>query len=61
VNYKKEILKMISRVPQSVTNGSYNMATHWKNIAEKAGDVARKTRASEAELARAYSELKAYE
>lgn len=61
MNYKQEILKMISRVPQSVKNGSYYTATHWKNIAEKAGEVARKTRVSEAELVRAYSELKAYE
>lgn len=61
MNYKQEILKMISRVPQSVTNGSFNKAIHWKNAAEKAGDVARKTRATESELARAYSDLKQYE
>ena len=61
MNYRQEILRMISRVPLSVTQGSYQKALHWKNAAQKAGDIARKTRAGEAELARAYAELKVYE
>lgn len=61
MNYRQEILKMISRVPPGVTQGSYQTALHWKNAAMKAGDTARKTRASEAELARAYADLKQYE
>ena len=61
MNYKSEIQRMLARIPQSVLQGDINKARDWKNTAEKARSIARKSRASEAELLRAYSELKAYE
>jgi hypothetical protein len=61
MNYKEEIKRMGSRVPQSVRDGDINKAIGWKIVVEKSLAVARKSRASEAELLRAYSDLKAYE
>ena len=52
---------MGSRVPQKVVDGDINKAISWKIVVEKCLAVARKSRASEAELMRAYSDLKAYE
>ena len=61
MNYKEEIKRMASRVPQKVRDGSIQMAIEWKKIQEKSMAVARKSRASEAELLNAYSQLKQYE
>ena len=61
MNYKEEIKRMGGRVPQSVRDGDINKAIGWKIVVEKSLAVARKSRASEAELLRAYSDLKAYE
>jgi len=61
MNHRKEILAMASRVPQKVRDGSIQDAINWKKIQEKAMTIARKTRATEAELTSAYSQLKQYE
>lgn len=61
MNYRDEIKRMASRVPQKVRDGSIQNAVEWKKIQEKSMVVARKTRASEAELLNAYSQLKQYE
>lgn len=61
MNYREEIKRMASRVPQKVRDGSIQNAIEWKKIQEKSMVVARKTRASEAELLNAYSQLKQYE
>ena len=61
MNYREEIKRMASRVPQKVRDGSIQNAVEWKKIQEKSMTVARKTRASEAELLNAYSQLKQYE
>jgi hypothetical protein len=61
VNYKEEIKRMASRVPQKVIDGDLNKAVGWKIIVEKSLATARKSRPSEAELLRAYSDLQAYE
>lgn len=61
MNYREEIKRMASRVPQKVRDGSIQNAIEWKKIQEKSMTVARKTRASEAELLNAYSQLKQYE
>ena len=61
MNYKEEILRMTKRVPQNVIDGDINKAIGWKIVVEKSVAIARKSRASEAELMRAYSDLKAYE
>ena len=61
MNYKEEIKRMASRVPQKVRDGSIQDAINWKKIQEKAMTIARKTRATEAELSSAYSQLKQYE
>ena len=61
MNYREEIKRMASRVPQKVRDGSIQNAVEWKKIQEKSMVVARKTRASEAELLNAYSQLKQYE
>lgn len=61
MNYKEEILRMTKRVPQKVIDGDINKAIGWKIIVEKSLAVARKSRPSELELERAYSDLKAYE
>ena len=61
MNYKEEIKRMTSRIPQKVIDGDINKAIGWKIIVEKSLAVARKSRPSEAELMRAYSDLKAYE
>lgn len=52
---------MASRVPQKVVDGDINKAIGWKLVVEKSLATARKSRTSEAELLRAYSDLKAYE
>ena len=61
MNYRNEIKKMISRVPQKVRDGSIQIAMEWKKAQEKGFAVARKVRATEAELLQAYSQLKQYE
>ena len=61
MNYREEIKRMASRVPQKVRDGSIQNAVEWKKIQEKAMLIARKTRATEAELTSAYSQLKQYE
>ena len=61
MNYRDEIKRMASRVPQKVRDGSIQMAIDWKKIQEKSMATARKTRATEAELMNAYSQLKQYE
>ena len=61
MNYRNEINRMASRVPDKVKNGSMQQAIEWKKIQEKAATIARKARASEAELLSAYSQLKQYE
>lgn len=61
MNYKEEIKRMASRVPQKVRDGSIQTAMEWKKTQEKSMLVARKTRATEAELLAAYSQLKQYE
>lgn len=61
MNYKEEIKRLLSRIPQKVINGSTNQAIGYKIVAEKAMAIAGKARASEAELMRALSDLKAYE
>ena len=61
MNYKEEILRMTKRIPQKVIDGDINKAIGWKLVVEKSLSVARKSRASEAELMRAYSDLQAYE
>ena len=61
MNYREEIKRMSSRVPQKVRDGSIQDAMNWKKIQEKAMLIARKTRATEAELTSAYSQLKQYE
>ena len=61
MNFREEIKRMASRVPQKVRDGSIQNAIEWKKIQEKSMTVARKTRASEAELLNAYSRLKQYE
>ena len=61
MNYRNEIKRMASRVPDKVKNGSTQQAIEWKKIQEKAMTIARKVRASEAELLNAYSQLKQYE
>ena len=61
MNFREEIKRMASRVPQKVRDGSIQNAIEWKKIQEKSMTVARKTRASEAELLNAYSQLKQYE
>ena len=61
MNYRNEIKQMASRVPQKVRDGSIQQAMEWKKIQEKAMTIARKVRASEAELLQAYSQLKQYE
>ena len=61
MNYKEEIKRMASRVPQKVVDGDINKAMGWKLVVEKSLATARKSRTSEAELLRAYSDLKAYE
>lgn len=61
MNYREEIKRMASRVPQKVRDGSIQDAMNWKKIQEKAMLIARKTRATEAELTSAYSQLKQYE
>ena len=48
-------------MPDKVKNGSTQQAIEWKKIQEKAVTIARKVRASEAELLQAYSQLKQYE
>ena len=52
---------MASRVPQKVVDGDIKKAIGWKLVVEKSLATARKSRTSEAELLRAYSDLKAYE
>ena len=52
---------MASRVPQKVRDGSIQQAMEWKKIQEKAMTIARKVRASEAELLDAYANLKRFE
>ena len=61
MNYRNEIRKMASRVPQKVRDGSIQQAMEWKKIQEKAMTIARKVRASEAELLDAYANLKRFE
>jgi hypothetical protein len=61
MNYREEIKRMASRVPQKVRDGSIQMAIDWKKIQEKSMATAGKTRATEAELLNAYSQLKQYE
>lgn len=61
MNYQQEIKRLLSRIPDKVVNGSYNMALGYKIVAEKARTIAGKSRPSEAELLRAYADLKAYE
>lgn len=61
MNYKEEIKRMASRVPQKVIDGDVYKAVAWKITAEKSLATAGKSRASEVELARAYSDLQAYE
>jgi len=61
MNHKEEIKRMASRVPQKVRDGSIQDAINWKKIQEKAMAIARKSRATEAELSSAYSQLKQYE
>jgi hypothetical protein len=61
MNHKEEIKRMASRVPQKVRDGSIQDAINWKKIQEKAMATARKSRATEAELSSAYSQLKQYE
>ena len=61
MNYKEELKKLLSRIPQKVINGSTNQAIAYKITAEKAMAIAGKSRASEAELMRALSEMKAFE
>ena len=61
MNYRAEIQRMASRVPQKVRDGSIQKAVEWKKIQEKSMLIARKQRASEAELLQAYSQLKQYE
>ena len=61
MNHRNEIKRMASRVPDKVKNGSMQQAVEWKKIQEKAMTIARKVRASEAELLQAYSQLKQYE
>ena len=61
MNFREEIKRMASRVPQKVRDGSIQNAIEWKKIQEKSMTVARKTRASEAELLNAYSQLKQYD
>ena len=61
MNFREEIKRMASHVPQKVRDGSIQNAIEWKKIQEKSMTVARKTRASEAELLNAYSRLKQYE
>ena len=61
MNYRNEIKKMLSRVPQKVRDGSLQQAIAWKAAREKAEAIARKARATEVELLDAYSKLKQYE
>lgn len=61
MNYRAEIKKLLSRIPQKVINGSTNQAVGYKIVAEKAMAVAGKARASELELTRALADLQAYE
>lgn len=61
MNFREEIKRMASRVPQKVRDGSIQDAINWKKIQEKAIATARKSRATEAELTAAYSQLKQYE
>ena len=61
MNYKQEIKKMLSRIPNKVVSGSYNMALGYKAVAEKARTIAEKSRPTEAELLRAYADLQTYE
>lgn len=61
MNCRDEIKRMAARVPQKVRDGSIQEAINWKKTQEKAMLIARKTRASEAELSSAYSQLKQYE
>lgn len=61
MNYRAEIKKLLSRIPQKVINGSTNQAIGYKIVVEKAMAVAGKARASELELTRALADLQAYE
>lgn len=61
MNYKEEIKRMASRVPQKVRDGSMQQAVEWKKAQEKGDAIARKVRASEAELTSAYADLKRFE
>lgn len=61
MNYQQEIKRLLSRVPNKVISGSYNIALGYKIVAEKARTVANKSRPTEAELLRTYADLKAYE
>lgn len=61
MNYKEEIKRMLNRIPDKVINGSTNQAIGYKIVAEKAAQIAGKSRPTEAELMRAYADLKAYE
>ncbi|MFZ9646190.1 MAG: hypothetical protein ACO29M_05895, partial [Fluviibacter sp.] len=61
LDYRSEIIKMTSRVPQKVRDGSIQQAIAWKKLQEKAVAVTRKFRATELELSETYSQLKQYE
>ena len=61
MDYRREITRMTSRVPQKVRDGSIQQAIAWKKLQEKAVSITRKFRASELELSEAYSQLKQYE
>ena len=61
MNYQQEIKRLLSRVPNKVISGSYNTALGYTIVVEKARAIAGKSRPSEAELLRAYADLKAYE
>lgn len=61
MNYRNEIKKMLSRVPQKVRDGALQQAIAWKAAREKAEAIARKSRASEGELLSAYASLSRFE
>jgi hypothetical protein len=60
VNYKEEIIKASSRIPDSVTQGSVQQSIRWKEQAMQALRVANNPKASEYELCTAYNSLKRY-